>query len=125
MSVNYKNKKFIDNLVESFLEFHQKHMIIINGRTLKFLNLRYIFKWLTDRYILIKKSDCYEEILKLATSVNLSKYKELAFRNDLTDDEKELRLKLRMTLRVGIINIDLDEAQRREFEEIEKQRKAK
>ena len=56
-----KNDTTIDNLVESFLEYHQKHMVIINGRPLRFLNLRYIFKWLTDRYILIKKSDYYEE----------------------------------------------------------------
>lgn len=126
MSANYKNNEtIIDNLVESFLEFHQKHMIIINGRPLNFLNLRYIFKWLTDRYVLIKKSDCYEEGLKLAASLKLSEYKELAFENNLTEDERALRAELRMELRGGTINIDLDEAQIREFKEIEKQRKEK
>ena len=99
---------FVLNSIDNVVIYDLEKNIRLEGLS------EYSYEGIVEGYFDI---DNYSDELKN----KISKYKELAFRNDLTDDERALRAELRIELKNA--SNDLAKELKQEFDEIEKQRK--
>lgn len=99
---------FVLNSIDNAVIYDLEKNIRLEGLS------EYSYEGIVEGYFDI---DNYSDELKN----KISKYKELAFRSDLTDDERALRAELRIELKNA--SNDLAKELKQEFDEIERQRK--